>query len=190
MDGQGTTLVFHWTSCTEEQIIRRMCRKFLNKRSNSNQFSSPDACFCEWQCFQVTKTSVIREDWKRQHQSSYQWTFQTWNKFLSFSLFLIVNLPSPSAKMKKHLFIFKYILLIIALLLWGATVQKCPIVIWLSTPNRAHMNSKPYSDDLLFIVLRARVRSTTMFNMFHVPYINQVYNIFKKHQQVHLDLWI
>jgi hypothetical protein len=27
-----------------------------------------------------------------------------------------------------------------------------------------------------------------MFNIFHVLYINQVYNILKKNQQMHLDL--
>jgi hypothetical protein len=52
-------------------------------------------------------------------------------------------------------------------------------------PNGAHWNSKPYIDDLLFTVLR--VRSITMFNMCHVLYINQVYNILKKNQQMHLD---
>lgn len=53
-------------------------------------------------------------------------------------------------------------------------------------PNGAHWNSKPYIDDLLFTVLR--VRSITTFNIFHVLYINQMHNILKKNQQMHLDL--
>jgi hypothetical protein len=118
----------------------------------------------------------------------YQWTFQTWGKFLSFSLFLIVNLPSPTAKMNKHFFIFQTTRINNSIFIMRSSCTKVPHGYLNIPPNGAHWNSKPYIDDLLFNVLR--VRSITTFNMFHVLYINQVYNILKKNQQMHLDLQI
>jgi hypothetical protein len=129
----------------------------------------------------------MREEWKRRYLSSLPVAFQTWGKFLRFSLFLIVNLPSPSAKMKKHFFIILQTTRINnSIFIMRSSCIKVPHGCLNIPSNGAHWNSKTYIDDLLFNALR--VISITTFNMFHVLYINQVYNILKKNQQMHLDL--
>jgi hypothetical protein len=75
--------------------------------------------------------------------------------FSVFFLFLIVNLPSPSAKIKPlfFLFIFQPTCINNSIFIMRSNCPKVPPGCLGVPPNGAHWNSIPYIDVLLFTVL-------------------------------------